>query len=296
MRNRPLNSTSIKQSQKRNGLLKGDGIERVLNLVAWRIECDTGRLSTLECHRKKLPKKSPKVYLISYMACMHSILVALLQLVTSVQLRMTRYEEIANLSEEEDVKEDVAKAMEDGTVLPIILRLQMALYACLSYEAGRSHATSYEAGPSHATSYEAGPSHATSYEAGPLHVRLVLHNVCNPSPDMLKECLIWVPLLKQQEAHGGNWDVFHALANHTAMEPLHSHQVAFQRKCCNNFPGYRNLPMLHPVPLSDQREEVVMEQYQVYLCCLHTNIHIKRLSVRIAFYTTMNKVRCQIKM
>ena len=82
------------------------------------------------------------------------------------------------------------------------------------------------------------------------------------------------------------------LANHTAMEPLHSHQVTFQRKCCNNFPGYRNLPMLHPVPLSDQREEVVMEQYQVYLCCLHTNIHIKRLSVRIAFYTTMNKVRC----
>ena len=36
---------------------------------------------------------------------------------------MTRYEEIANLSEEEDVKEDVAKAMKDGTVLPIILRL-----------------------------------------------------------------------------------------------------------------------------------------------------------------------------
>ena len=79
------------------------------------------------------------------------------------------------------------------------------------------------------------------------------------------------------------------MANHTAMEPLHSHQVTFQRKCCNNFPGYRNLPMLHLVPLSDQREEVVMEQYQVYLCCLNTNIHIKRLSVRIAFYTTMNK-------
>ena len=71
------------------------------------------------------------------------------------------------------------------------------------HNTGPSHAISYEAGRSHATSYEAGLSHATSYEAGPLHVRLVLHNVCNPSPDMLKECLIWVPLLKQQEAHGG---------------------------------------------------------------------------------------------
>ena len=74
----------------------------------------------------------------------------------------------------------------------------------ISYEAGHSHATSYEAGPSHATSYDAGPSHATSYAAGPFHVRLVLHNVCNPSPDMLKESLIWIPLLKQQEAQGGN--------------------------------------------------------------------------------------------
>ena len=72
-----------------------------------------------------------------------------------------------------------------------------------SYEASSLHATSYEAGPLHVTSNEAGPSHATSYEAGPFHVRLVLHNVCNPSPDMLKESLIWVPLLKQQEAHGG---------------------------------------------------------------------------------------------
>ena len=35
---------SIKQSQKRNELLKGNGIGRVLSLVAWRIECDTERL------------------------------------------------------------------------------------------------------------------------------------------------------------------------------------------------------------------------------------------------------------
>ncbi|KAL5479343.1 hypothetical protein EMCRGX_G022856 [Ephydatia muelleri] len=33
-RNKPLNLKSIMQSQKRNGLLKGNGIERVLNLVA----------------------------------------------------------------------------------------------------------------------------------------------------------------------------------------------------------------------------------------------------------------------
>ena len=35
----------------------------------------------------------------------------------------SQYEEIANLSEDEDRKEDVAKATEDGMVLPIILRL-----------------------------------------------------------------------------------------------------------------------------------------------------------------------------
>ena len=33
------------------------------------------------------------------------------------------YEEIANLSEDEGGKEDVAKVTEDETVLPIILRL-----------------------------------------------------------------------------------------------------------------------------------------------------------------------------
>ena len=32
--------------------------------------------------------------------------------------RNVHYEEIANLSEDKDGKEDVAKAMEDGTVLP----------------------------------------------------------------------------------------------------------------------------------------------------------------------------------
>eukprot|EP00731_Ephydatia_muelleri_P030058 Em0021g581a len=38
-------------------------------------------------------------------------------------LGQSRYEEIANLSEDKDRKEDVAKATEDGTVVPIILRL-----------------------------------------------------------------------------------------------------------------------------------------------------------------------------
>ena len=47
---------------------------------------------------------------------------------------MIRYEEIANLSENEDGKEDVAKATENGMVSPIILRLLTAMlmvYACL---------------------------------------------------------------------------------------------------------------------------------------------------------------------
>ena len=38
-------------------------------------------------------------------------------------LGRSRYEEIANLSEYEDGKEDVAKVTEDGTVLSILLRL-----------------------------------------------------------------------------------------------------------------------------------------------------------------------------
>ena len=59
-------------------------------------------------------------------------------------LGRSRYEEIANLSEDEDGKEDVAKATEDGTVLPIILRLQ--LVACLFkvWEPCMSCVTSYE--------------------------------------------------------------------------------------------------------------------------------------------------------
>ena len=38
-------------------------------------------------------------------------------------LGQSSYEEIANLSEDKNGKMDVAKAMEDGAVLPIILRL-----------------------------------------------------------------------------------------------------------------------------------------------------------------------------
>ncbi|KAL5480106.1 hypothetical protein EMCRGX_G023728 [Ephydatia muelleri] len=60
-RNRTLNLKSIKQNQKRNGLLKGNGIGRVLNLSAWRIECDTGRLNIQwNAIKRVLPIKSPK--------------------------------------------------------------------------------------------------------------------------------------------------------------------------------------------------------------------------------------------
>ncbi|KAL5484328.1 hypothetical protein EMCRGX_G020802 [Ephydatia muelleri] len=38
-------------------------------------------------------------------------------------LERSRDEEIANLSEDEDGKEDMAKATEEGMVLPIILKL-----------------------------------------------------------------------------------------------------------------------------------------------------------------------------
>ena len=41
-----------------------------------------------------------------------------------VLLGRSRHEEIANLSEDEDGKEDVAKATEDGMVLPIILKAE----------------------------------------------------------------------------------------------------------------------------------------------------------------------------
>ena len=48
-RNRPLNESGIKQTQKRNGPLKGNVIGRVLNVLAWRRECGTGRLSVVPC-------------------------------------------------------------------------------------------------------------------------------------------------------------------------------------------------------------------------------------------------------
>ena len=44
-RNRPKNASGIMQTQKRNGQLKGNVIGRVLNVLAWRRECGTGRLS-----------------------------------------------------------------------------------------------------------------------------------------------------------------------------------------------------------------------------------------------------------
>ena len=44
-RNRPKNASGIMQIQKRNGQLKGNVIGRVLNVLAWRRECGTGRLS-----------------------------------------------------------------------------------------------------------------------------------------------------------------------------------------------------------------------------------------------------------
>ena len=49
------------QTQKRNGQLKGNVIGRVLNVLAWRRECGTGRLSvpckTNEAIEKELPTK-----------------------------------------------------------------------------------------------------------------------------------------------------------------------------------------------------------------------------------------------
>ena len=49
----------------------------------------------------------------------------------SVLLGRSRHEEIANLSEDEDGKEGVAKATEDGTALPIILKAENRMYACI---------------------------------------------------------------------------------------------------------------------------------------------------------------------
>ena len=60
-RNRPKNASGIMQTQKRNGQLKGNVIWRVLNVLAWRRECGTGRLSvpckTNEAIEKELPTK-----------------------------------------------------------------------------------------------------------------------------------------------------------------------------------------------------------------------------------------------
>eukprot|EP00731_Ephydatia_muelleri_P029888 Em0021g411a len=84
---------SIKQSQERNGLLKGNAVIDVIAIV--QLHCYNKALSM---HRKRSN---------------HSILL----------FGRSQYEEIPNLSEDEDGKEDVAKATEDGMVLPIILRL-----------------------------------------------------------------------------------------------------------------------------------------------------------------------------
>ena len=60
-RNGPLNVRIIKHNQKRKGLLKGNCIGRVLNLAAWRRECDTGKLY-IHCNaiERVLPIKSSK--------------------------------------------------------------------------------------------------------------------------------------------------------------------------------------------------------------------------------------------
>ena len=56
-RNRPLNASGIKQTQKRNGPLKGNVIGRVLNVLAWRRECGTGRLSVVPCKTNEAIEK-----------------------------------------------------------------------------------------------------------------------------------------------------------------------------------------------------------------------------------------------
>ncbi|KAL5517714.1 hypothetical protein EMCRGX_G003317 [Ephydatia muelleri] len=60
-RNRPKNASGIMQTQKRNGQLKGNVIGRVKNVLAWRRECGTGRVSvpckTNEAIEKELPTK-----------------------------------------------------------------------------------------------------------------------------------------------------------------------------------------------------------------------------------------------
>ncbi|KAL5491019.1 hypothetical protein EMCRGX_G016233 [Ephydatia muelleri] len=60
-RNELLNASGIKKTQKRNGPLKGNVIGRVLNLLTWRREFGTGRLSvpckTNEAIERGLPIK-----------------------------------------------------------------------------------------------------------------------------------------------------------------------------------------------------------------------------------------------
>ncbi|KAL5505423.1 hypothetical protein EMCRGX_G006854 [Ephydatia muelleri] len=51
----------------------------------------------------------------------------------SILLGRSRYEEIANLSEDKAVEEDMAKATEDGIVSPIILSLQAVLDECSAF-------------------------------------------------------------------------------------------------------------------------------------------------------------------
>ena len=52
-----LNANVIKQTQKRNGPLKGNVIGRVLNVLAWRRECGTGRLSVVPCQTNEAIEK-----------------------------------------------------------------------------------------------------------------------------------------------------------------------------------------------------------------------------------------------
>eukprot|EP00731_Ephydatia_muelleri_P017451 Em0010g549a len=56
-RNGPLNAKAIKKTQKRNGPLKGNVIGRVLNLLAWRRECGTRRLSVRYPAKPTRPSK-----------------------------------------------------------------------------------------------------------------------------------------------------------------------------------------------------------------------------------------------
>ena len=72
-RNRPLNASGIKQTQKRNRPLNANVIKQldpekkrsakrkryweVLNVLAWRRECGTGRLSVVPCKSNEAIEK-----------------------------------------------------------------------------------------------------------------------------------------------------------------------------------------------------------------------------------------------